>query len=393
MQITSQKHRFTLPDGVHFFNAATFSPMSRNVEAAAHAAIEKFTNPVGIKASDFFDYADEVRRDFAKLINADDPNSIAIVPSTSYGMSTVAANLHRKADLKAGDQILILDQEFPNDFYCFERVASQLSLEIKVLLRPEGIKIGKKWNAEILEAITDKVALIVIPQVHWIFGTIFDLKKIADKCQETSTLLVVDGTQSVGAMPFDVSEIKVDALISACYKSLLGAYQTGFAYYGSFFDNGVPLEESWMNRLDSHLFSKLTNLQPEYKPKAQRYNVGEYSNFTGLPISGAALKEILEWTPTGIQAYCKSLSKPFEAAFEAIGCEFEEEEFRAGHLFGITLPEHVTDLLKVQKTLAEAKIMVAVRGKNIRVSPNVYNEPSDFEALLKALQSILSEDS
>lgn len=63
------------------------------------------------------------------------------------------------------------------------------------------------------------------------------------------------------------------------YVRVVCMYTTGFAYFGSFFDDGVPVEETWMNRLNSDKFSELTNLQTSYRPKAQRYNMGEFSMF------------------------------------------------------------------------------------------------------------------
>ena len=64
--------------------------------------------------------------------------------------------------------------------------------------------------------------------VHWADGTIFDLEKIRKKTKEVGALLIVDGTQSVGAMPFDVNKIKPDALVCAAYKWLMGPYGSAF---------------------------------------------------------------------------------------------------------------------------------------------------------------------
>jgi selenocysteine lyase/cysteine desulfurase len=57
--------------------------------------------------------------------------------------------------------------------------------------------------------------------------------------------------------------------VCAGYKWLFGPYSIGFAYFSSFFDDGIPLEESWMNREESDNFSNLTQLQSNYKPLAQ----------------------------------------------------------------------------------------------------------------------------
>ena len=68
--------------------------------------------------------------------------------------------------------------------------------------------------------------VVAIGHVHWSDGTLFDLKKIRERLDEVGGLLIIDGTQSVGALPFSVKEFKPDALICGGYKWLLGPYST-----------------------------------------------------------------------------------------------------------------------------------------------------------------------
>ena len=69
--------------------------------------------------------------------------------------------------------------------------------------------------------------------VHWADGTIFDLEKIREKTNKVGAMLIIDGTQSIGTMPFDLKKVKPDALICAAYKWLMGPYGFGVAYYGN----------------------------------------------------------------------------------------------------------------------------------------------------------------
>jgi len=100
------------------------------------------------------------------------------------------------------------------------------------------IQRGETWNRLILESITENVAAVVMSSIHWTDGTIFDLKAIGQRCHEVNARFVVDGTQSVGAMPIDVDAFRIDALICAGYKWLLGPYAIGLAYYGEVFEHG-----------------------------------------------------------------------------------------------------------------------------------------------------------
>ena len=136
----------------------------------------------------------------------------------------------------------------------------------------------------------------------------FDLKAIREKTKLHNSLLVIDGTQSIGAMPFDINEIKPDALICSGYKWLMGPYSLGLAYYSERFDEGVPIEEHWLNREKSYDFAKLVDYQPEYRNGANRYSVGEQSNLVLVPMLLAGINQLLDWKVNNIQEYCEQAS-------------------------------------------------------------------------------------
>lgn len=393
MPLSCQKHLFSLDPNVHYLNGAAYSPaLLRSVEKGMEGLLLKAQTPFAIGPANHFDTADRVRKLFSDLIGANDPLRIAMVPAASYGMAVVANNLHRWPGLNAKKHILLIGEEFPNNVYAFERVCAAHGLSVVTVEKPAALDSrGAEWNARLLEAITPETALVVAAQVHWIYGTVFDLEAIGRRCRETGAMLAVDATQSVGAMPFDVQAVQPDALICAGYKWLLGPYGTGAAYFGPFFDEGVPVEESWMNRQDSEQFSKLTRYERAYRPKAQRYNAGEFSQFAQLPMLEAALEQLLDWTPAAVQHYCRALSDAVIPQWEALGIRVEAPAFRAGHLFGLQLPDAV-DRDALVRRLAEHRIFVSPRGEVLRVAPSVYNDTSDFAALTAVLEATLKGD-
>ena len=136
-----------------------------------------------------------------------------------------------------------------------------------------------------------------MPHIHWADGTLFNLMAIREKTREHDALLIIDGTQSVGALPFSVAKIQPDALICAGYKWLLGPYALGVAWYSDYFNDGEPLEHNWLNRLQSEDFTRLTQYQEKFQDKADRYSVGESSNFILVPMLIRALEQLLQWQP------------------------------------------------------------------------------------------------
>ena len=90
---------------------------------------------------------------------------------------------------------------------------------------------------------------------------------LRQRTHEVGAQLVIDGTQSVGALPINVQELQPDALICAGYKWLMGPYSIALAYYGPYFDQGEPLEEGWINRYGSEDFTNLVQYQDRYQPR------------------------------------------------------------------------------------------------------------------------------
>jgi selenocysteine lyase/cysteine desulfurase len=316
-------------------------------------------------------------------VGADDPNRIAIVPSVSYGVAIAARNLA----VEKGQNIVLLHEQFPGNVYAWQRKSVACGAEIRTVIPPDEATRGGAWNERILDAIDKRTAVIAMPQVHWTDGTKFDLAAIGRRAREVGAALVVDGTQSVGVVPLDLEEIRPDALIVAGYKWLLGPYSTGVAYLGPRFDDGIPLEETWIAREGSEDFQGLVDYQSEYQPAAAiRYDMGERANFILHAMLQASLDLLLEWTPAAVQAYCRRLAAPLIEASVSLGFAVEQDEWRADHLFGLRMPEGL-ELQALEAELEARRIYVSLRGSALRVSPHVYNHVNDVGALIEALES------
>lgn len=381
--LACQKSRFSLPDDEHYLNCAYMSPLSVAVESAGITGIARKRVPSRLTQLDFFSEASRARTLFARLVNAPDPSRIAILPAASYGLAVAARNL----PAAAGQNIVVTHEQFPANVYPWRRVAETRGVELRTVRPPDGGEgRGREWNARLLEAIDARTAIVALGHVHWTDGTKFDLEAIARRAREVGAAVVVDGTQSVGALPFDVQAIQPDALVCATYKWLMGPYSMGFAYFGPRFDEGEPLEETWLGRAGSEQFKDLVNYRSEYQPGAIRYDVGERTNFALMPMAIAGLEQLLEWQPARIQDYVAGLTAPLFDRVRAAGYTVEDAAFRGAHLFGLRAAAGV-DITAVNDRLRARKVHVSLRGSAIRVSPHVYNDARDIDALADALAS------
>jgi selenocysteine lyase/cysteine desulfurase len=379
----SQRTAFSIPRDTTYLNCAYMGPLPKKVEAAGIEAMKRKRNPGDISPSDFFSEAEILRKEFSRLINIKDPKRTVIIPSASYGIANAVKNI----PLSKGQEVIVVSEEFPSDYYPWVVRCQETGATIKTISPPDTLqRRGEQWNARIIEAINSKTKVVAISVVHWSDGTLFNLPEIRKRTRDVGAALVLDGTQAIGAMPFDVEQIQPDALVCVAYKWLLGPYSMGLAYYGPMFDNGKPIEESWMNRLNSEDFRSLVQYNSNYKEGSLRYEVGEHSSFIHVPMLIESLSLISKWKPANIQKYCASIiSEPIKMLREA-GYWIEDNDSRGQHLFGIRLPAHV-DIEKMAARFKKNKVFVSLRGNAIRVAVNVYNTKADVEKLADLLLS------
>jgi selenocysteine lyase/cysteine desulfurase len=374
-----------MPRDYHYFNCAYMGPLPAASEEAGFAAIRKKRMPTAIVPPGAFWESDRLRELFARLVNAADPARVAIQPGVSYGVATAARNL----PVEAGQNLVLTHEQFPGNVYSWRRMAEETGAELRSVEPGEGAGRGQRWNERLLEAIDTRTAIVAVPNVHWTDGTLFDLAAIGKRCRDVGAALVVDATQSVGALPFDVAEVQPDVLICATYKWLLGPYSLSLAYFGPRFDDGVPLEETWIARENSGDFQHLVDYQDAYLPGAVRYDMAERSNFFNAPIAASSLELLLEWAPERIQSYCGDLTADFLDEVRAVGYSVEEDAWRGKHLFGLRMPDSV-DLAQLRDRLAERNVSASLRGSALRLSANVYNDQNDVDVLTDVLKSAVS---
>ncbi len=243
--IPCQRHLFDIPDDIAYLNCAYFSPLMQKVREAGHLGVDRKSQPWKVGPEDFFTESEQARELFAQLIDANAAD-VAIIPAVSYGIA-VAAGL---VEVNEGDEIVVLEDQFPSNYYPWLELARAKNARLVVVPRPQNWG----WTSAVLESIGKKTVVVALPNVHWTDGSFVNLEKIAERCRQTNVELVLDATQSIGALPISVKEINPGFLVSATYKWLLGPYSFGFLYVRPDLQGKIPLEHNWINRKNSEDF-------------------------------------------------------------------------------------------------------------------------------------------
>ncbi len=378
--LPSQRHLFDIPADVAYLNCAYMSPLANSVARAGQAGLARKQRPWNVLPADFFALTQQARETFARLIGPGaTAEDIAIVPAASYGMATAAANIA----LGKGDRILVLEGEFPSTILTWRERARATGATLVTLPEPAD----HDWTRVILAAIDDRTRVAALPAVHWISGASIDLKAVRRGLRAVQGALVLDLTQSLGALPFDAGDIDPDFMVAACYKWLLGPYTTGFLYVAPRHHGGRPLEHHWFGRAGSENFGGL-GYPEEFQPGARRFDMGEPSNFALLPAAIAAVEQILSWGVANIAATAGAFAEGIVARGGDLGLTAVPARLRAPHYVGLTSRAGLAAGLADR--LAAGRVFVSVRGgRSLRITPHVYNEPADIDRLFDVLAPAL----
>ncbi|MGH6895162.1 MAG: aminotransferase class V-fold PLP-dependent enzyme [Geminicoccaceae bacterium] len=376
--IPCQRHLFDLPDEVAYLNCAYMSPLLKRAAEVGAQAMRRKLQPWRIHAEDFFTESEHARALFAELLGAH-ADEIALVPAASYGLATAAANL----PVAPGRRILVLAEQFPSNVYTWRALAARSDAEVVTVERAAD----RDWTGAVLARLDERVAIAAVPHCHWIDGGLLDLGAIGARCRGVGSALVVDATQSLGALSLDLAAVRPDYLVCPGYKWLLGPYSLGYLYVAPQHAHGRPLEQNWIARRGSEDFARLIDYQDAYQEGARRFDVGERSNFALVPVGIAGLEQLLAWGVDRIAATLAAKTAAIAERAAALGIRAAPAHLRAGHYLGLRLPGGAPPGLP--QRLAERQVYVSVRGDALRVTPHLYNHEQDLERLFDVLRAVL----
>ena len=376
--IPCQRSLFSIPNEVVYLNTAYMSPLMNSVVDAINHGAKLKASPWDLTINDFFENSELVRELFANLVNVSFRN-IALVPSASYGLETAAKNLK----VGNGRSVVMLENQFPSHVYPWQRLVKEKGGKL--------IKVKEKQDRNltelVLELINEQCAIVAVPNVLWTNGLMLDLISISQRCKEVGAALVLDLTQSVGAVNTDLGQIDPDFAVVAAYKWMMSPYSTGYLYVSEKHWDGEPLEGNWISRRDGKNFSNLVNYTDHYEDGAVRFDMGERANFALLPGSIEALRQLHKWDVKKIEKTLRQNNSILSDQLRSLGFVIPSDAERGPHFIGAKLPENSPkDLLKI---LASNKIYVSERGGVLRITPNVWNNPEDYQKFLTTVAAVL----
>lgn len=359
-----------------YFNAAYMGPLPKRAQKLIDVALKRAADPAFLHFEDWFNQPEKTRARFASLLRCPNDN---IALSTS--VSELVSHLANGVDLKSGDEVLLLKNDYPSMVLPW-MVMSELKgirlhfLELEDFLDPKRFK-GK---------ITARTRVAGCSHVMFSTGMQLPVAELGAIARTADVLFVSDVSQSFGGMQIAPEILKnVDILVGVAYKWLLGPYGTAFGYFSNrALENVRRTHASWIASPNSTRSESLTNYTTETTAGARKFDRGQSPCFfTNAGLEGAlgTLEEIglkkVEAHNAGLTEYFLAhLPKDYEVA--------APKELRS-NIVCVKPPEG--NALELKTKLAEQKIDVSVREGNVRLSFHIFNSKQQIEVLLKELRA------
>ena len=355
-----------------YLNTATFGQMPRRAVAAMQAHLARRDDLACADFMSWFDDADGIRALAARLVHCL-PEDVAFVPNASSAFSLLVGGI----DWQPGDRIVTLRDEFPNHYY------------FPCSLAARGVEFVEADHAELREAVTPRTRLVALSTVNYSTGLRPPLEDLSAFLRERGVLLYVDGTQSLGALEFDLGRVPADMFAVHGYKWLLSPTGAGFMYVSpALRERLAPGVMGWRSDSNWRRPEDLRHGAPELTAAAERYEGGMLA-FPVLYAMAASIEMMLEIGPERIERRVMELAECVRAILRRAGADVLSDR----------LPHHDSPVVAARfpgrdpsalaGELKARNVLVSARHGNLRISTHFYNDETDLERLAAALGELV----
>ena len=349
----------------------------------AKTANEKWFEDVSLNGSNNFTEKkeesafDQLHKTAADFVRAE-PYEIAGGSSATELLSSLAWSISPKR----GENIVSTSSAFPSTVYPWSRVAATTGAEIRLAESKKGFS-----TTDAIRSLIDKnTSVVCISHTEFSNGYTYDLEKLSELTHKKGAILVVDATQSAGAIPIDVKKSRIDVLVAGSYKWLCGPFGSAFMYIrhnlAKRLNPGLVGFRSHKNMWD------LDAARLRYNDNASKFEFSTlaFGCILGVAeslhyINGIGIENIYRYNFFLTDCLIDGLKKA-----DAKIISSDRSKYRSPI---ITAKFKNKDSESMINDLRYAKIFVSQRKEWVRFSPHFYNTLDDIEFVISEIRKKL----
>jgi selenocysteine lyase/cysteine desulfurase len=374
---------FPQDESICYLNHAAVSPWPIRTQLAVSKFAEENVLFGATHYLEWLKVDKALREKLARLINAKSYQDIALSKSTSEALSIIAYGL----SWEKGDEIIITNQEFPSNRIVWESLANK-----GVSVNVANIDTIDSITTDPIDAIAEKISentkLISVSSVQYASGLTLDLKRLGALCTENNILFCVDAIQSLGAIPFDLTDNYADFVVADGHKWMMGP--EGLAL---FYVNPEIRDSLTLNQYGWHMVANrgdYTRQEWEAASDATRFECGS-PNTLGIHALNASLSLLEELGITNIHARLKRVTKYLTEQLVSISdIEILSPSIESNQSGIVTFRIRNINSENLYSTLMKQGVICACRGGGVRFSPHFYTSQVIIDNAITKIKTIIS---
>ncbi|WP_090237918.1 kynureninase [Lentibacillus halodurans] len=390
------RNEFYLPKNTIYLDGNSLGLLSKRaenkindmVESWKHHAIDGWTEG----SQPWYYLSEKLGAMSAPLIGAK-PEEVMITGSTTINLHQITASFYKPEGKRT--KILADTLNFPSDIYALK---SQLKLKgydpDEHLVQVKSKDGHTLSTQDIVEAMTDETAFIVLPGVLYRSGQVLDMQTLTREAHKRDIPIGFDLCHSIGSIPHQLSEWGVDFAFWCTYKHLnAGPGSVAGLYVNEKHLCHEPGLAGWFSSAKDKQFDMEHTLTPAQDAGA--YQIGTPHLLSAAPLLGS----LEMFQEAGIEKIRKKSLQLTQYFMELIESELtgfgftianpRDTAMRGGHVY----LEH-PDAARICKALKADGVIPDFRKPNgIRLAPvALYNTFTEVWETIQILKTIMKEE-
>ena len=367
-QVSHLRARFPIFHQAVYLNSCSQGALCDSVEASMRALLESWDR-MGSPWDLWVEKYEEVRREFAAFIGAE-PDEVAVVPSVSAGVSSLATAL----EFRERKAVVMGEFEFPTMGHVW-LAQERRGAEVKFLRARDG----RMPAAEYERAIDANTLIVPVTGVCFMNGFRSELPQIVSAARARGAYVLLDDYQDCGTRPRNVRELDVDFYTAGALKYLLGAAGIAFLYVRKeLIPRLQPAVSGWFSQENPFAFAT-TQFQPA--ANARRFESGT-PPIPSVYMALAGLRVLREIGMENVAEQVRRVAGAFLAGAQEMGIRSKTPADSVGPLIVL----QAKDAAALVTQLGKEGIICSSRHDGLRIAFHVYNTLEDVNVVLRALE-------
>jgi kynureninase len=389
------RNEFYMKDGIIYMDGNSLGLMSKRAEKSAFDLLESWKSHAidGWTEGDYpwFYFSEQLGQKMAPLVGAKQ-EEVIVTGSTTVNLHHLVSTFYQTKGNRT--KILADALNFPSDIYALKAQLQLKGYDASHLVQVQSEEGNLLSEDDIIDAMTDEIALIVLPSALYRSGQILDMKRLTDAAHERGIMIGFDLCHSVGAIPHELHAWNVDFAFWCTYKHLNGGPGSVAALYVNERHFGAePGLAGWFSSAKEKQFDMEHTLTP--KADAGAYQIGTPHILSAAPLLGA----LDIFSEAGIAKIRKKSLALTDYMMALVAHELKEDALkicnpvsdwqRGAHIY-LEHPEsaRICKALKAQGVIPDFRTPCGIRLAPVAL----YNSFTDVFDCIQILKTIMREE-